>query len=95
MYSVRELTVGKSYKVTVRAVNIIGESLTSSELDLHAGTVPQKIQYLVWEASTTTSITVRYQKPASNGGLSLLSYNLYVDAAQSGTFVPQPISDVY
>jgi len=80
VYNVKDLEVGKTYGITVRAVNVIGESLDSNELELHAGTVPVKITSLLWETSTSTSITVRWTKPSSNGNLTLTKYTIYMDA---------------
>jgi hypothetical protein len=60
IYNVKDLQIGKSYTVTVRAVNVIGESVDSNKLELHAGTVPVKITSLLWETSSSTSITIRW-----------------------------------
>lgn len=37
------LTIGNTYLVTVRAVNVIGESVDSNALTINAGTIPSKI----------------------------------------------------
>ena len=91
----RELQVGHSYVITVRAVNELGESDPSNELTIHAGTVPSKIESLVWEHSTSTSITVRWELPESNGGLSLTKFTLYSDFGQTGTYTPVEILDTF
>lgn len=85
IFTLINLMPGSTYKVTVTAVNAIGESDPSSALTIHAGTVPSKIRTLIWEASTTTSITVRWEAPASNGNLSLESFILYIDEGRTGT----------
>ncbi len=81
----KDLTASNTYLVTVTALNEIGESLQSLPLTIYAGTVPSKIKTLVWDQSTSTSITVRWEPPASNGDLSLLSYILYIDEGRTGT----------
>jgi len=58
--TLRDLEVGSTYTVTVRAFNEIGESADSNSLVIYAGVVPSKIDYLEWEASTTTSVTFRW-----------------------------------
>jgi len=85
IFTLINLMPGSTYKVTVTAVNAIGESDPSSALTIHAGTVPSKIRTLIWEASTTTSITVRWEAPVSNGNLSLESFILYIDEGRTGT----------
>lgn len=78
------LLVGHMYEVTVTAVNQIGESMPSVALTIHAGTVPAKIQGVELEASTTTSLSLRWDFPLSNGGLSLTQYTVYLDVGQTG-----------
>jgi hypothetical protein len=73
------LTPGKTYDITVTAVNSIGESLESTVLTIYAGTLPSKITDVSLKASTTTSITVQWTPPSSNGGLSLTKYTIYYD----------------
>ena len=66
------LKVGAIYKATVTATNSIGESLSSAPpLTIYVGIVPSKITGVILESSTTTSIQVRWNFPASNGGLAL------------------------
>jgi len=36
------------------------------------------------ESSTTTSIFMRWDFPASNGGLALIKYTVYLDVGQTG-----------
>ncbi len=83
--TLKHLVAGNQYKVTVTAVNSIGESSHSAPLTIYAGTVPSKIKTLVWDDSTTTSIKVRWEAPLSNGSLSLLSFILYIDEGRDGT----------
>lgn len=83
--TLNDLVAGNSYKVTVTAVNAIGESNPSVFLTIYAGTVPSKIKTLVWQDSNTTSITVRWDAPSSNGSLSLTKFVLYIDEGRTGT----------
>lgn len=51
---------------------------------VYAGVAPSQIKILKWEASNTTSVTVRWVLPESNGGLSLTKFTLYHDVGQTG-----------
>jgi len=70
----------------VKAVNEIGESEPSNQVVIHMGVEPSQIQTLVWEDSTTTSVTVRWMPPQWNGGISLTKFTVYYDIGQTGTF---------
>lgn len=72
--------------LTVRSVNVIGESSSSNRLTVQAGIVPSQIKSLLWQTSTTTSVTVKWIQPESNGGLPLTKFTLYFDVGQTGTF---------
>lgn len=93
--TLQELTTGHSYTVTVHAVNEIGESLSSNELTVYAGIAPTQIQDLDSDASTTTSVTVRWTLPSSNGGLQLTHFTVYHDIGQTGVFTPVEITDTF
>lgn len=80
------LTTGTSYTTTVRAVNAIGESADSASVAVNAGTVPSKISNVFLSASTATSVTVGWDAPSSNGGLTITQYNIYYDVGQTGSF---------
>ena len=77
--TIEGLETGAVYEATVTAVNVIGESQHSSSITLYAGKVPSKIRTLVWESSTSTSVTFRWTLPESNGGLSIDKFLIYVD----------------
>jgi hypothetical protein len=78
------LKLGALYYATVTATNEIGESLSSSPLTIHVGILPSKITGVILESSTTTSIFIRWNFPASNGGLALDKYTVYLDVGQTG-----------
>jgi len=78
------LKVGAIYYATVTASNEIGESLSSTPLTIHVGILPSKITGVRLESSTTTSIFMRWDFPASNGGLALTKYTVYLDVGQTG-----------
>lgn len=88
------MTLGNTYSTTVRAFNAIGESVDSSSVNVYSGTVPSKILNVVLDASTTTSITIRYDPPETNGGLTLTSFNIYHDIGQTGSFTQIQETDV-
>jgi hypothetical protein len=77
--TVRQLTVGSNYAISVTAVNEIGESVASESLNYSAGIAPSKIEVLSWEASSTTSVTVKWELPEFNGGLPLTHFSVYYD----------------
>ena len=84
------------YTGTVTALNLIGEGIASNSLTIHTGMVPSKITSLVWESSTTTSISFRWILPDSNGGLSLQKFKLYIDVGQTGLAPTEvEITDVF
>lgn len=58
--NVRDLIVGHVYNIFVTAMNELGESSPSNELTVHAGVEPSQIEFLEWETSTTTSVTIRW-----------------------------------
>lgn len=78
------LRTGSVYSATVTAINEIGESSASDPLTIYTGIAPSKITYLVWESSTTTSVTFRWALPEFNGGLSLQKFKLYIDVGKTG-----------
>jgi len=43
LVTIRGLVTGLSYNLTVHAVNVIGESLASNTLTVHAGVAPSQI----------------------------------------------------
>ena len=91
--SITGLIVGSQYLVTVTAVNAIGESNPSSALTVNVGTVPSKISEVTLQSSTSTTFTIQWPYPQSNGGLSLTQFTVYLDEGQTGTFSPVTVSD--
>jgi fibronectin type 3 domain-containing protein len=86
---VPNLITGHVYTIFVTAINELGESTASNEQIVHAGVEPSQIQYLEWETSTTTSVTVRWQLPLENGGLELQYFTVYYevyDVEPQGTY---------
>jgi hypothetical protein len=90
LVTITDLMVGHTYSITVKAANVIGESLASAGLTVHAGVAPSQIKSFAWLSSTATSVTVRWGLPESNGGLALagftIYYTLFVDADANGIF---------
>lgn len=87
------LITGSTYNLIVRAVNSLGESPDSNILIVVVGLPPSKMQPPTLEASSTSSVTIRWVEPSSNGGLILSSYKVYVDVGQTGTFNPTTVTD--
>lgn len=95
LVTISDLETGKTYTVTVRSINVIGESDASNELTVYAGVAPSQIKSLLWETSTTTSVTVRWNLPESNGGLPLTKFSLHYDVGQTGIYQTVDIVDTY
>lgn len=96
--NVQNLIVGHVYNIFVTAMNELGESTPSNELTVHAGVQPSQVDFLEWESSTTTSVTIRWQLPHSNGGLELQHFTIYYDMYDDrplGSFESVIITDTY
>ena len=76
-------------------MNVIVESASSNQLTIYTGVAPTQIKSLVWETSTTTSVSVRWTLPESNGGLPLTGFTLYYDVGQTGTYEIIQIADTF
>lgn len=95
LVSIAGLNIGHTYTLSVKSVNVIGESEASNLLTVFAGIAPTQIKSLMWESSSTTSVTVKWALPESNGGLPLTKFTLYIDVGRTGTFVPLDIVDTF
>ncbi len=87
------LTTGSTYNFVARTVNSLGESANSATLSVVVGLSPAKMSQPTLSASTTSSITIKWVEPSSNGGLSITGYNVYVDSGQTGIFTSYSITD--
>jgi len=72
-YTITSLSVGISYKVSVTAVNAVGESAKNS-LNLLSASVPQRLSAPTWSSSTSTSIKVQWSTTSFNGGDDVTGY---------------------
>jgi hypothetical protein len=71
---------GHSYKYHVVAINRVGESEESSfSLTIVAASVPGRPEIPRFVSSTSTSITLEFDKVQDNGGSPISEYVLYVD----------------
>ena len=85
-FTFTNLSVGLTYKLSVSAINHIGEGLATSITEL-AASVPMKLAVLTFESSTPTSITLRAPIPSFDGGQSLSLYAFKRDNGPSTAFL--------
>ncbi len=74
-YTIRHLANGTTYRVRVIAVNAAGKSPASSTKSAKPRTKPSAPRVPSATASTT-SVTIRWATPSSNGGASITSYRI-------------------
>ena len=73
------LTTGKAYSFYVQAINYNGLSLLSDEVSSLACLAPTNMPTPYLISSTTSSITVGWEPPMSDGGCPIYTYALYVN----------------
>ena len=80
------LTAGTSYKFFVKARNIIGQSIPSSEVTILAAQISDAPTSLSNDASITNanSIGLIWSAPLFNGGSPITSYKLQFDSSTNG-----------
>jgi hypothetical protein len=66
-------------KIAVSAYNIMGESEKLEIKDIDSTTVPGKINKIKLESHSLNSLTVIWEEPNDNGGLSQLSYGIRIN----------------
>jgi hypothetical protein len=70
---------GGEYKFTVTAYNYNGAGTTSSTYSFYSCVYPSDFSAPYRTASTTSTITIGWTAPSSNGGCSVLGYAIYMD----------------
>jgi len=82
------LTSGIGYSFKVSAVNFNGEGQQSSPPSvIKSCIVPSGVQAPQLIGSTSTTVTLRWTQPLSNGGCPIQSYAIFRDDGANGDFV--------
>lgn len=90
-YTYTGLSVGNTYRLSVTAVNDIGES-EHSHLDLLAASVPQKLSLPIMVVSTQSSIEIEATSPQFDGGSPVTLFVYMRDSGPLTPFEPQVTS---
>lgn len=86
-FHVEDLSPGHSYAFTVVAFNFNGNGPASEAVTYKACTAPSGQSVPVVWGTTATSISFRWVPPTDTGACPILSYELYLDDGQGGSFV--------
>jgi len=80
------LTAGTSYKFYVKARNVIGQSIPSSEVIILAAQIPDAPTSLSNDAAVTNANTIglTWVAPLFNGGSLIMFYRLQFDGSSNG-----------
>ena len=98
----KNLTIGKSYRFVVRALNFNGESGDSDEEIFYSCLPPTNMAAPTYISSTTTSLTIRWAPPKQLNGCPLIYYKVYRNPGNStvlpaiaiGTYEPNVYESV-
>lgn len=85
LYTLTNLSVGRTYTVTVSALNLIGESSKSS-LTLIAASVPTKMNTPTLTSATSTQIVIQWTAPTFDGGAAVTTYAVRRDDGPNTAF---------
>lgn len=80
-----QLITGDVYSFKVSAMNLNGEGAMSPALNIHACNAPSQPEAPTRVTSTTTSISLTWAPPSSDGGCSLTGYSLLTDNGTGGS----------
>jgi hypothetical protein len=86
-FTVYGLKAGTDYMFSVLAVNYNYDCTLSDEVLLYSCTPPSAGLAPVRVTSDTTSMTVAWTTPNSDGGCQILGYAVYIDDGAQGAFV--------
>ena len=75
-----------TYRFYVTGVNFNGEGAASGIAYLNLCTMPSNLKTPTITGVTSTTISIAWSSPASNGGCLVQGYNLYVDDGSNGPF---------
>ena len=84
-FIVSNLIPGSYYQFRVLSYNFNGPSLTYSALGAYAWGRPQGFNIPTLVSSTSSSITIKWDEPNSNGGCAILDYRIYRDLDGTAT----------
>ena len=79
-----DLVAGGAYSFKVSALNLNGEGELSPALNVYACNSPSQPEAPTRVTSTTTTITLTWEPPSSDGGCSLTGYSLLTDLGTGG-----------
>ena len=82
-----ELIPGVDYIFNVQAANFNGDGALSVDVRLFSCTPPSQGQAPTRVTSSTSSITIEWQSPSSDGGCEIIGYAVYVDDGVFGSFM--------
>jgi hypothetical protein len=80
------LTSGIGYSFKLSAVNFNGEGVMSDPSVIKSCVVPTGVMAPQLIKSTSTSVSLRWSQPQSNGGCSVTSYAIFRDDGANGDF---------
>lgn len=86
-YDVLNLTSGIAYSFKVSAVNFNGEGERSDPAMIKSCIVPKGVSAPVLVSSTSTTVSLRWTQPVSNGGCPIISYAILRDDGANGDFL--------
>jgi len=81
-YNLTGLTNGTAYSVTVKATNVDGDGEASAAISITPNTVPSAPRSVAVTAGNG-SLAVSWSAPASNGGLAVTAYKVYLDGSST------------
>lgn len=85
-YTVYGLTTGKSYLFSVLAYSFNGEGIESAQVEFYSCQAPSVADPPTRITSTTTSITLQWSSPSTNGGCPVTSFAVFSDNGDGLTF---------
>lgn len=93
-FTVYNLVTGNQYIFQAQAINYNGDGLLSAPVGFNACLPPSTAPAPLRSATTTSSMTITWQNPTSDGGCPLLGFAVFIDDGISGDFVEVHSSQV-
>lgn len=79
------LTASQAYKFMVAAAYTNGVTANSSEVTVYTCSAPSGLEAPTRSAGTSTSMTLDWAQPSSNGGCAISGFKLYINDGAGGT----------